>query len=130
MPSPGDLYVGGIKPVVSSALTSAFQLSAKGPGVLYDLTALNFNATARMVLLLDQVPSPANASGTSVSPIWFYPIAGLATTPGPVGLGYFVPPIQFVNGLWVILSTVLTTPYTATTSTTADGAFSALVQTS
>lgn len=129
MPNIGDLAVGGIRPIVSVALEAQHQM-ALGSGVLYNLTVLNYGAAANLVLLLDQTASPAGYSGTAVTPIWAYPIAASAAG-GPglltVGGAFLTPPIAFRNGLWVMLSSGLTTPFSAT-SGTASGYFSALVQ--
>lgn len=129
MPNIGDLAVGGIRPVVSPALQAALQL-AIGSGVVYNLVVLNYAAAASQVLLLDQTASPAGYSGTAVTPIWAFPIAAsTAAGPGTLGGGAFLtPPIAFRNGLWVMLSTVITSPFTATAAGATAGYFSALVQ--
>lgn len=124
MPGYGDLFVGGIKPIVSAALEVSHRL-AVGTGSLTWMTVHNYNATARTVLLLDtaSVTQPANGA---VTPIWAYPIAGsTATGPGAFGVDFTNPPIQFVNGLWVIMTTSLTTPFTLTAAGASDGYFSA-----
>lgn len=118
MPGVGDALIGGIKPVVTTALTGAFNISAKGPGALTALTVMNFDTGGgRMVLLLDQVASPAAFSATAVTPIWFWFLAAASSTvPTAVAADWTVAPLQFVNGLWVVLSTVLTTPFSCTTA--------------
>ena len=129
-----DIYVGGI-PITKSTSTQGligyFQLSAKGPGQLWSLSVLNYDTSnAKTVMLLDQTASPASYSTTTVAPIFAAPIAVGSATTGP---GYFspggLPPIQFINGLWVVLSTVLTSPYSCTTDSGANGAYFAQVTT-
>jgi hypothetical protein len=122
----GDLYISGIKPVVSTALEASHRLSATGPGVLYYLNAQNYNATGRLLLLIDS--ASASVPTTTAGLIWVGVMAGLSTVPvGPINHLVGVPPIQFVNGLWAVLTTSLTTPYTVTAAG-ADMFISALVQ--
>lgn len=128
MPTFPELMIGGIAPVYSTALEAAHQLATKS-GSIETLTVLNTNATARFVLLLDQLTSPAGQTTLAVTPIWAFPVNGLSTTPGTLSVDWTVGTMQFKNGLWVVLSTVLTTPFSLTTAG-ADGYFSALVQTS
>lgn len=120
----GDLLYTGVKPVVSTALEGSHRL-AVGSGSIYTLTTHNYNATARTILLFDSATLPANGG---VTPIWAFPIAALSTTPGTVTVSWSDIPLGFVNGLWVCLSTVLTTPFTLTLAGV-DGFFSAQVQT-
>lgn len=127
----GDLYITGIKPVVSTALEANHRLSATGPGVLYYLNAQNYNLSGRLVLLIDS--SSATAPTTATGLLW----AGVLPAAQPAGnnpvtpkdMVWDVPPMQFINGLWVVLSTILTTPFTIAAAT-ADGFFSAMLQTS
>ena len=130
MPNLGDLYIGGI-PVTSSPspLIGYFQLSATGPGAIYSLTVLNFDTSnAKMVMLLDQTANPSGYSTTAVQSIFSGPIAAGSSSTGP---GYFspgqFPPMQFKNGLWVVLSTVLTTAFSCTTDSGANGQYFAQV---
>lgn len=126
MPSVGDIFVGGIAPVVSQKLEQDHQLATK-TGSLTSLTVHNYNATARMILLLDQTADPTLYVAQAVLPIWFMPISGLSTTPGFVDKDWTVAPLQFKNGLWIVLSTVLTTPFSCTTTATNDLAMSGSV---
>lgn len=119
MPGIGDAIVGGIFPVVSAALEKVHQL-AIGTGCVTSLTVHNYNATARTILLLDQTATPIAFSTTAVTPIWAMPVAGLSTTPGFVDKDWTVAPLQFKNGLWIVLSTVLNNPFSCTTTGTAD----------
>jgi len=128
VPNVGDLFVGGVRPTLSGALLPAFQIEDEC-GALYDITILNFSASARLVMLLDQLASPIGAVGQAVNPLWVYPIAGsTAFGPGTLPVGYLIPPLQFLNGLWAVLSTNLTNPYSLTTTATNDGAFFAVSQ--
>jgi hypothetical protein len=124
----GDLFIGGHTPVVSTALEPSHRLLATGPGALYDLTVLNFNASARLVLVIDSnsLTAPTTIDGVSNRLIWSFPVAGLSTTPGPLAAAWEIPPMRFLNGLWVALSTTLTTPFTIVAAGN-DGFFSALV---
>lgn len=121
----GDLYVGGLTPVVSTALEVSHQLASVG-GSITALTIHNYSGSPAMVMLLDQTAAPTNGS---VTPIWAYPIAGTsANGPGALSPDWTFAPLGFVHGLYVVLSTVTTTPFTLT-QTTAVGFFSATVNT-
>ena len=123
----GDLIVGGVYPVVSGALGKGLELSTKA-GELHAITIHNYNATARMVLLLDQTADPTSYSAQAVTPLWALPITGSGTGgPGYITADWTTVPLAFKNGLWVLLSTVLTTPFSATATGTADGFFSAQI---
>ncbi len=125
MASIGDLIIGGHTPIVSQTFEVSHQLAKTGPGQVYDLTAHNYNASVRMVLLLDQIAAPVNGA---VTPIFAWPIAGsTAGGPGTFSLAYLVPPLRFLNGLWVILSTVMTTPFTLTTAGATDAYYVGLI---
>lgn len=123
MPNFGDIQVGGLPNGQSTALETAHQI-AIGPGQLWSLTALNFSTSnAGMILLLDQTASPTGYSSTAVTPIYFAPIAVGSATNGPGMLAPAgIPAVYFTNGLWVLLSSVVTTPFTAT-AMGANGAF-------
>jgi len=123
----GDLYITGIKPVASAALEASHRLSAVGPGVLYDLNVQNYNATGRLLLLIDS--SSASAPTTATGLIYVLPLPGLSTLPTRADQGWEVPPLQFVNGLWAVLTTSLTTPFTVSAAGN-DMFISALLQTS
>ena len=126
MPNVGDLLIGGSLPIASIALEGAHQLATK-TGSISLITVLNYNATPRHVLFLDQLASPAAYSTQAVTPIWFYAVAGLASNlPGFFKIDFANAPIQFKNGLWVVMSSVNTTPFSCTT-VAADMAMSALV---
>lgn len=126
MPDFPELLIGGVAPVVSTALEANHQLATKS-GSISSLTVHNYAGSARLVLLIDSATTPANGA---VTPIWAFPIAALATTPGTVDRNWIAGTLQFKNGLWVGLSTVLTTPFTLTLAGATDGFFSAVVQTS
>lgn len=125
MPGYGDIFVGGLPPTTSPALANGLQLAGK-TGAITWLTVHNYNAAARMVLLLSALPAnnpnPIVYNGIAVSPIWAYPISGASGgIPGTLPVDWTNPPVQFTGQLWVVLSTVLTTPYTCTTSTSSPG---------
>lgn len=126
MPTFPELLIGGVAPIVSATLEVSHQLATKS-GSISSLTAHNYNASARMVLLIDSATAP---TAGAVTPIWAFPIAALATTPGTVDEKWNSGTLQFKNGLWVGLSTVLTTPFTLTLAGANDGFFSAVIQTS
>lgn len=121
MPGVGDLLVGGINPIPSTQLENSHQL-AIGTGSLNWLVALNFAGSARLILLIDSLAAPVAGP---VAPDWFEPIAALATTPGVLARTWTTAPLQFEAGLWVVMSTTLTTPFTYVVAGATDGAFSA-----
>lgn len=125
----GDLYITGIKPVVSNQLEPNHQLSAKGPGVLYNLNVQNYNATGRLLLLIDSASVGAPTGIATGTLLYVLPLPGLSTLPTRADQVWHIPPIAFVNGLWAVLTTSLTTPYTITAAGN-DMYISALVQTS
>jgi hypothetical protein len=135
------MYIGGLPPDVSG-LTPAFQVkTANGqPSTLYDLTVHNYNSSPRMLILLDQAATPINYNAQALGPcpvsgpnvngsvinsvMWAFPVAGLTNSiPGTLSLAYLIPPLRFRVGIWAVLSTVMTTPFTCTTTTTNDGFF-------
>ena len=121
MASVGDLYIGGLDAFASPSLENFRQVKVAGPICLYSLTAHNYNATARMILLIDSATQPVNGA---VTPKWAWPIAAsTAAGPGVVSAEWAIPPLKFINGMWVCLSTVLTTPFTLTFPVTNDGYF-------
>lgn len=127
----GDLYVGGLKPVVSTALEASHQLSATGPGVLYYLNAQNYNLAGRILLLIDSSSTTVPTTATGL--IWATPLPPSSAAANQfvtrMDNNWNVPPMQFVNGLWAVLTTTLTTPFTVTAASN-DMFISALVQTS
>lgn len=115
MPNFGDIQVGGLPLGQSAKLETGHQI-AIGPGQLWSLTALNFNTSnAGLILLLDQTADPTGYSSTTVAPIYANVIAVGSATNGPGVLAPAgIPALYFTNGLWVLLSSVITTPFTAT----------------
>lgn len=119
MPGYADLFVGGIKPGQSTALENSHRI-AVGTGALTTLSVLNFDTTARLILLFDTASATQPTNGAGATPVYFFPIAA-GTSNGPAqGLGFdwTIPPLQFTNGLWIVVSSTITTPFTLTAVTT------------
>ena len=132
MASVGDLLIGGLESSKTTALANAFQIKANGPVSLSTLTVHNYNASARMVLLLDLVlaPSVTVPQAGAYFPVYAFPIAA-STTAGPGAFTFqWAPfPLKFVSGCWVVLSTTLTSPFVLTYSGTSDGYIQGQAQT-
>lgn len=119
----GDLLVGGLLPVTTQALANRLQHSA-APGALSEFTVLNFDTTTGyLILLLDQVATPANGAVIPIDQFFVGPAT--STVPGMLGVSYTPYPMGFKNGLWIVGSTTLTTPYTLATGTNSGLAISA-----
>ena len=121
-----DLVVGGLLGAASGALENRHQILTKG-GAVYRIKVINFDTAGILCLLLDQTATPSNGAVTPVD--CFFIGAGSATIPTFVDYVYpAYAPMQMANGLWMVASTVLTTPFSLTQSASGKTFFAALAQ--
>lgn len=127
MPNWLDLQVGGIYPTASGALCNQLQV-ATGPGQLFYWSIGNASGSAAgLYLLIDYANGTTPPNNGTVSPLdWMY-VASTSSGTTTTSRSYAPVPLYFKNGLWIMASSNLTSPYTLTVQTTTVTCISAMM---
>jgi hypothetical protein len=125
----------GLTTVASQALENSHVLVTPstfgfgGPFVLDNLTVFNFDtATGYMILIFDSTSVPNNASPVVPVPVyWAFVGVATASVPTFVGIDWTQVALKCKNGITVVGSSILTTPFNLTAATNSKLAFLAQV---